>query len=211
MKERTPDLRARILEASVQLIEEQGLAGLSMREVARRAGVSHQAPYHHFPDRAAILAAVAEEGYRGLSERLEAAAAAPGALLDRFTALGRAYVEQSVEHPAHFRVMSRPELADVEGSPGAQAEADRAFGVLRAMVGELVAAGLVHPAHAEGTAVMAWSLVHGLATLLLDGPLSSRAEDPKAAGEAALAAMRGLLEARAGEGLPGGPSPRAAK
>jgi AcrR family transcriptional regulator len=71
------DLRERILDATVTLIEADGLAALSMREVARRAGVSHQAPYHHFTDRQAILAAIAEEGFKRLNAGLASAAGSP--------------------------------------------------------------------------------------------------------------------------------------
>src|SRR5438105_1608095 len=86
------DVRARVLGAAMRLIEEGGLASLSMREVARAAGVSHQAPYHWFADREAILAAMAEEGFRLLTDRLEAATVPGSSASEHLESLGRAYV-----------------------------------------------------------------------------------------------------------------------
>lgn len=173
------DLRAKILEASVALIQDKGLAALSMREVARRAGVSHQAPYHHFEDREAILGAVAEEGFTMLRERLARVGSkesvdAPARVSSRVAAMGRAYVEFACAHPAHFRLMFRPELMSMEKCPGAQAAGDRAFAHLTEVVRDAFKAGL--PATPSESAVVAyvWSVAHGLACLILDGPLSAK-------------------------------------
>src|SRR5438128_419394 len=97
------ELREQILDASVRLIEAEGLAALSMREVARRAGVSHQAPYHHFADKEAILAAIAEEGFRRLNAAMEEASRSkPADAASRLIAGGRAYVRFAATNPAHF-------------------------------------------------------------------------------------------------------------
>jgi AcrR family transcriptional regulator len=164
-----PHLRDRILAASVALVQESGIGALSMREVARRAGVSHQAPYHHFADKEAILAALAEAGFRRLADALEAA---PGAdALEALTHGGQAYLQFALEHPAHFRVMFRPELVELERYPTAQVEAERAYAALETLVGRVVAEGKMPPEGAPGLLVLAWSFVHGLAALVLDGPL----------------------------------------
>jgi len=167
------DLRAKILEASVALIQDKGLAALSMREVARRAGVSHQAPYHHFEDREAILGAVAEEGFTMLRDRL-ARVGSKESVAARVAAMGRAYVEFACAHPAHFRLMFRPELMSMDKCPGAQAAGDRAFSHLTEVVRDAFKAGL--PAIPSESAVVAyvWSVAHGLACLILDGPLSAK-------------------------------------
>ncbi len=190
------DLRSRILAASVRLIEEQGLGALSMREVARRAGVSHQAPYHHFADREAILAAVAEEGFRRLSAELEAAVARPSlAAIDRLVESGRGYVRFATSNPAHFRVMFRPELVDLEKHPSALAEAQRAFETLERLVGFAVEERVIEPRFAGGTVTLAWAFVHGLSGLVLDGPLAKGGDgaSPEQRVEAALRAYGRLL------------------
>ncbi|MDX2014920.1 MAG: TetR/AcrR family transcriptional regulator, partial [Myxococcaceae bacterium] len=122
------DLKAQVLEASVRLIAEQGLAGLSMREVARRAGVSHQAPYHYFDDKAAIVAALVERGFGLLADRMEAQAGA-GTPAQKLERAGRAYVTFALEQPVYFRLMFRPELTDLKRFPTVEAAGARAFAV----------------------------------------------------------------------------------
>src|SRR3954468_16224943 len=107
------DLRRTLLDASLALVEEQGIGALSLREVARKAGVTHNAPYHHFPDKGTLLAAISEEGFALLAREMTAARA--GARDDprsRLEACGQSYVRFALKSPAHFRVMFRPELAD---------------------------------------------------------------------------------------------------
>jgi AcrR family transcriptional regulator len=200
------ELRNKILQASVALIEEEGLARLSMREVARRAGVTHQAPYHYFPDREAILAEIATQGFRMLNSAvLEAVAAVPGSdvPLDRqcatarITALTRAYVEFACRHRAHFRIMFRPELVDMDNCPAARAQGGEAFQTVQRIVHEAVACGV--PALPSESALrhLIWSVGHGLACLLLDGPLGHKQPNvpPSEHIEAVLGALAGLLEA----------------
>jgi AcrR family transcriptional regulator len=173
----TSDLKAQVLEASVGLIAEKGLAGLSMREVARRAGVSHQAPYHYFDDRPAIVAALVETGFLRLAERMEDAAKA-GPASHRLDRVGKAYVAFALEEPVYFRLMFRPELTDLKRFPSAGAAGARALAVLQHLVAERLGPR-VGQAKKGAMVSLHWSLVHGLATLLLDGPLG--AEFPDAA------------------------------
>src|SRR5262245_16937436 len=108
------DLRRTVLDASLDLIAEQGLAALSMREVARRAGVSHQAPYHHFQDREGILAAIALEGFTRLHEAMRRAAAQHTDPVERLNAIGGAYLTFASHNPGHFKIMFRSELVGVD-------------------------------------------------------------------------------------------------
>src|SRR6185503_3184160 len=148
------DLRAAMLAAASKIVEKEGTTGLSVREAARRAGVSHNAPYRHFPDREALLAAVAAEGFRELGERLK----------DRTgRELGEAYVRFALEQPQRFRLMFGGALPSGK-YPELQQHARATFERLQAAF-----AGL--GADAEFAAAAAWSLVHGLAHLLLDGHL----------------------------------------
>ncbi|MFN9458974.1 MAG: TetR/AcrR family transcriptional regulator, partial [Acidobacteriota bacterium] len=123
------DLREQVLLASVELIGEAGLGGLSMREVARRAGVSHQAPYHYFGDKAAIVAALVGRGFGMLAERLEEAAAGAGEVTERLERVGRAYVHFALEEPVYFRLFLGVEGGDLGRYPEVEAAGARAFGV----------------------------------------------------------------------------------
>lgn len=164
------DLRRTLLDASLGLIANEGLEGFSMREVARRAGVSHQAPYHHFPDREAILAAIVAEGFEGLRDAMEAAIETAGPQpSQRLNAIGRAYVGFALAHPAHFKLMFRSELVHAERHDDARTCAGMAFDVLVRVADEATLARDGAPNRAFVFA--AWSLAHGLATLLLEGKL----------------------------------------
>jgi len=169
------DSRERVLEAAVELLSREGPAALSMREVARRAGVSHQAPYHYFDNREAILAALAEEGFKRLNAALSSASGSNAAA--RLVAAGRAYVEFALSHPAHFHVMFRPELVNLENHPSARAEASRGFTALQSLVDGVVKDKLLPAKLKGGMVTLTWALVQGLSGLLLEGPLARRAHD----------------------------------
>lgn len=163
-----PDLRQRILETSRALLDAEGWAALSLREVARRAGVTHQAPYHHFADREAILAELVTEGFQRLADRLAQAndRAARASRQATAVASGEAYVGFALEHPGVFRVMFRPDLCDQARFPAAVAAGARGHGELLRLV------QLLHgDAASPSLASLYWAQVHGLACLLIDGPL----------------------------------------
>lgn len=168
------DLRRVLLEASVSLIGEGGVGALSMREVARRAGVTHGAPYHHFPDRAAILAAIAEEGFRALARMLRSSidAIPDSQPRRRFEAAGEAYIRFATANPAQFRVMFRPELTDPDSHPSIEAAAFEAFEILVACVTALQAAGQAPPGDPLPLVLLGWSTAHGFAALSVDGAIS---------------------------------------
>ena len=172
-----PDLREQVLAASLELIEEQGVAALSLREVARRAGVSHQAPYHHFGSKDALVAELVARGFTGLSEMLEAAENARGTPTRRLRLAGRAYVDFALRNRAAFRIMFRPELADLSACPSADTESTRAYSVLVRLVEETFGGPRVPRRRLEAIVTMHWSLVHGLATLLVDGSLGERSDE----------------------------------
>ena len=165
-----PHLRERVLETSRELLAEGGLAALSMREVARRAGVTHQAPYHHFPDKESIVAELVTEGFEELGRRLHGAvdAACAGGKSEVLRGAAEAYLGFALEHPAVFRVMFRPELCDPARFPLAQAAAENARAACERLV-RIVHDGRFSPALAS----MHWAHVHGLACLVLDGPLGA--------------------------------------
>jgi AcrR family transcriptional regulator len=158
------DLRRALLTAAVEAISEHGPAAVSLRDLARRANVSHAAPAHHFGDKAGLLTALAAEGFAGLSAALREARERTGSFLE----MGVAYVGFAVRHPAHFAVMFRPDLYHTD-DPAVTAVRDEARGSL---VGGLdLLAGPTPGAPPEVASLAAWSLMHGLATLWLSGSL----------------------------------------
>lgn len=160
------DLRAACLRAARELLEEDGSAALSLRAVARRAGVSPSAPYRHYADRDALLAAVAASGYQELAERLVAAQPAPPSSPEDLVDGAVAYVRFALEHPALFRVMF-VEPCDAKSEERTAAVA-AISGLLAANVRQ------VFPeADPEAMSTAAWALVHGLAFLYLDSKLDS--------------------------------------
>jgi AcrR family transcriptional regulator len=157
-------LREAVLEAAVAEIEAVGPARLSMREIARRAGVSHAAPAHHFGDKAGIFTAIAIEGYRLIGEATSRAAVGDNALLDG----GMAYVRFALTHRAHFEVMFRPDLYRAD-DPELVATRDATFGILQGAVEAGQPRG--DPADVLGTVLASWSAAHGFAVLWLNGNL----------------------------------------
>jgi len=164
---KTDGLHRQVLDAAVAIAATSGPDAISMREVARLAGVSHQAPYHHFGDRAGIFAAISEEGFRFLAESIEASTTLGTA------AMCEAYVHFALAHKGHFRVMMRNDLCSLEDYPTALIQADRAFNALRNEVTVILGEDSHDDVANTHTAYM-WSVAHGLATLLLDGPLEKK-------------------------------------
>lgn len=168
-------LRDVLLDAAVALIARKGPQGFSLREVARRARVSEAAPYWHFADREALLAAVAERGFVELAKVMMAFWSQPAEPAARFRALGIGYVRFGLAHPSYLRVMFGPEVPDKAEHPALKAAGDRTFAMLVQAITECQAAGQVRGGDPDDLAVAAWSIVHGLAALLVDGKLKDRA------------------------------------
>ena len=164
-----------MLEVALQLVAEKGVAGLTLREAARRVGVSRAAPYRHFADKNALLAAVAEEGFRAMHTAIrEALAMAPQGVEHRLVAIGVGYVQFAVAHPAHFRIMFAQELAKAPASPTAVRTAMAVFGELAGEIRQGQKSGALRDAPPLGLALACWSIAHGLAGILIEGLLSRR-------------------------------------
>jgi len=157
------DLRAALIEVGLRLLAERDVEGVSLREMAREVGVSATSVYRHFPDKAALMRALAREGLDRLAiAQQEAASGKNGAA--SFAATGRAYVRFALSNPAIFRLIF---------TSSAQLQATGEIEALRMLRANAVAAssGDAGPEQAENGALRAWSLVHGLAMLMLDGQL----------------------------------------
>lgn len=163
-------LSERLVAVADEILRTDGLAALSMREVARRAGVTHGAPLRHYRSFASLLAEVAIAGFRELEESVDAAAAAvpPGSgATARIAAAARAYVGCAVKNPGRFSVMFRPELLDAS-HPGLARQSYGAFEQLVRLVGGAQDAGWRTRDDTRRLAGSLWAGVHGLATLWID-------------------------------------------
>ena len=164
-------LRETVLAAAVDYIADHGPDGLSFRQVAQAAGVSHQAPYHHFTDRKGIFQAIAVEGY-GLFTKAMVDSLAKNPT-DPAVALLESYVDFAFENRGHFRVMFRPDLCPLDDNADLARVADASFDVLVDSVSEWLGPK-ASVADIRARAAGMWSLAHGLATLLIDGPLEKK-------------------------------------
>jgi AcrR family transcriptional regulator len=157
------DLRRALIAQALEVIERDGLAALSLRDLARQVGVSHAAPVHHFGDKAGLLTAIATQGFLTLAEELRGTYAQTCSFLE----VGVAYVRFAVRQRAYFEVMYRPELYN-PNDPHLEAARQHARTVL---YGPLADRADVAPSETRSAGLAAWALVHGLATLLLTGNL----------------------------------------
>jgi AcrR family transcriptional regulator len=164
--------RERLLVAARAVVERDGLEGLTLRAIAREAGVSHGAPLRHFPTLAALLAAVAAEGFTGLMASVEAALAGVEGPRERIAAAGRGYVRFALAEPGVYAVMFRPELTDTADPAYATAGA-ASFEQLAVLAAAAQAAGWHPEVPRDHLAAVLWANVHGLADLWSHGALPS--------------------------------------
>jgi len=167
-------LRDALLQAAERVLERDGLAGLTLRAVAREAGVSHAAPTHHFGDLTGLVSELAAIGFRQFNATLEAARATGTVPLERSMAGAKAYVGYAQAHPGMYGLMFRTERLDMS-RPSLCEAANASFAGLASAVGasrqEHISAAALSLEQAAAIA-RAWSLVHGFTMLLLDGRLA---------------------------------------
>jgi AcrR family transcriptional regulator len=172
------DLKNTLIKAAISLIAEKGPNAISLRAVAKRAGVSHSAPYRHFKDKGALLMAIAESGFNALATRTrEASQAFPDDPTRQLQAASIAYVELAVENPEITQLMFGGFITPDECS-GTLAEAsERAFNSLLSLIESGKAAAVFRDEPTEELALAAWSMMHGLAMLIIGGQLQTREGD----------------------------------
>ncbi|MGO4442153.1 TetR/AcrR family transcriptional regulator [Mycobacterium sp. 2YAF39] len=166
------DLKRALTDAALQLVQEKGPKGFTLREVARRAGVSAAAPYRHFADKTQLLAAAAAQGFVQLHEALDATVTATDDLSEQVFAMGRAYVRWAVTHPDYYQVMFGSELDNTE-SPEVRAAGERAFKDLLDTIVRCQEAGLLPAGNPRDIAGPVWSLLHGVSTLTIGSHLAN--------------------------------------
>jgi len=165
-------LKDKVIQAAVDYIAESGPDGLSFRQIAADAGVSHQAPYHHFGDRDAIFTEIGIIGFRMFAAEL-AAPARRGEDPDVAIRMLERYVNFALTHSGYYRVMFRSDLCKIAESPELRRFADASFDALIDAVQSIVGArSSVDEIRIVATTM--WSAAHGLATLLIDGPLEMK-------------------------------------
>ncbi|MDX7953785.1 TetR/AcrR family transcriptional regulator [Lichenihabitans sp. Uapishka_5] len=195
------DLRSALIAAAEQLVAEQAGKPFTLREVARVAGVSHNAPYNHFADRRALLAAIATRGFDDLTASLQRDLAVVDAkdVAAGILATAKSYVAYAVAYPARYQLMFSAELAGCEDG-ALKAAGERAFKVLQETIARGVSSSQLRRDPLGTHALTAWSLVHGFATLVLDGRV------PIPPGHEALAALSDTIAATLIDGLADGRS-----
>ena len=165
------DLRRVLVEAALQLVDEGGAEAVSVREAARRAGVSAGAPFRHFPSRGALMNAVAEEAQRRFRAEIEQAlAAAPAAEpLGRFRALGLAYLRWAMRNPTHFEIISSRRFFDHDGAGEVSRDNAELIALTERTLAEAFAAGQLRTADLKRVQIAGRALVYGFARMNIDG------------------------------------------
>ena len=173
------DLRQRIIEEALMWIEQENIVSLSLRKIARQIGVSHNAPYRHFPDKESLLVEIAKIGFIELHQALQQAFInSPDDWQRKLEAIGVAYVEYAVNHQAYHRVMFNDGYTDYEKYPQLGQASEEAFDVLLNVIKAGQEAKIFTSEDPMQLARVCWSLVHGVSTLAIDNqPIASDPEE----------------------------------
>jgi AcrR family transcriptional regulator len=167
------DLKNALIESGAEILSKEGVSGLSLRKVASRAGVSHAAPYAHFKDKRELIAAISTEGYRRLYEKLTAVVEKyRDDPLRQFVEVAWAFIEFARNDPDYFKVTFSSVAEKEKDFPAFVEMTRKNFQLLVELVEACQAAGVLKPGEADEMAVSIWSLVHGLASLLIEGLIS---------------------------------------
>jgi AcrR family transcriptional regulator len=166
------DLRAALLDEAAAMIAEGGAGSVTMRALGRRLGVSRAAAYRHFEDKTALMVAVATAGFSRLRDRLQAVdAGAPRSSVERIRRMGEEYVRFALENPAHYRLMYGREGLARRDVPELREAGNALFEHLVDVIQAYQDSGMIKRQDPRAQAYVAWSAVHGLASLLLDGQI----------------------------------------
>jgi AcrR family transcriptional regulator len=167
------DLKNALIQAGVKILSKEGVSGLSLRKVAQKAGVSHSAPYAHFPDKQSLIAAISTEGFNQLYAELNTAVSPhvknPRRQLIEGT---RAYVQFAMMHTDTFKIMFSGVLEKEKEYPAFVEISRKTFGLVVDVVRACQAANVLRPGAPEMLAVAVWGQVHGIVSLALEGQIS---------------------------------------
>lgn len=189
------DLHEEILCAACRLLEENNIASLSLREIAKEVGVSHTAPYRHFKDKESLLAGIAGLGFDRLTEQLTAAVTSnPGDPVKQLIEAGQKYVSMAQQRPQCTQLMFGGILPCDDTYPELRASGDSAFEGLLSIIIEGQALGVFKPGDIKMMALTAWSGIHGLSMLIIGGNLEEILKIPVEPCAITNAVINGMLE-----------------
>lgn len=167
------DLKNALIQAGVEILSKEGIDGLSLRKVAQRAGVSHNAPYSHFPDKQSLIAAISTEGFKQLYEEMDTAVSTYANDPKRQLQEGAwAYVQFAMNNTDTFKIMFSGVLEKEKEYPAFVEISQRTFNRVADIVRACQVAGILKPGPPEMTAVSVWGQIHGIISLLLEGQIS---------------------------------------
>lgn len=187
-------LRETLLDVCLRILETEGIGAVSLRRVAREAGVSPRAPYNHFPDLAALLAALSDRGFTELGERLAVARAEADSPVGALVALVRAYVDFARARPAYFRLMFRPELSESTKGAAKHTARDDAFRMVADVVASCAGDGWIAESDAAVFTITLWGFGHGIAALWTEGQLAEQADKLDRTADALIDEILALLD-----------------
>ncbi len=186
------DLKNALINAGVEILAKDGVSGLSLRKVASKAGVSHTAPYSHFADKQALIAAISTEGFRQLYERVEAVAEKYKTRPSRqLVEVAWSYVQFAMDDRDRFKVMFSGVLEKEKEYPEFVVESQKNFQLVKMIVEANQAAGVLRSGPSDLMALSAWGIIHGFIMLLLEGQISHRVLEQKS--------LRELVEFQLGQ------------
>jgi AcrR family transcriptional regulator len=167
------DLKNALIEAGIEILSKEGIGAFSLRKVAQKAGVSHAAPYAHFADKQALIAAISTEGYRMLYEKLETAIQHyNGDPLRQLIEAAWAYTRFAMDDPDHFKITLSGVVEKEKDYPAFVEVSQKSFRLVVQVVEACQAAGILDRGPSDAVAISVWSLVHGFVSLLLEGQFS---------------------------------------
>jgi len=167
------DLKNALIQAGIEILSNDGMQALSLRQVAKHAGVSHAAPYAHFADKQALIAAIAAEGYKKLYEQLRAAKKPEDDPLKQLVAVAFAYVQFAIDEPDHFKITFAGVVEAEQNYPEYVEQSKQCFAFVMGVVADCQAAGVLAQFDIQLATVSIWAAIHGFVQLLLGNQIPS--------------------------------------